>query len=259
MRCHRQKKKFCLSEPDLTRSLLLVVLCLALLPSASRAGSQSLEPQPTFEWNSPGEVRLRDGRILILGSLTTSYPPGLANTVVLFDPQTRQRTRLSPSVLQQCDGTPVLLKDGRVLIVGGVQCLPFALLRAGQRTCGGLRLAQIFDPASLTFTATGDLNETRVFASAILLNNEKVLVIGGSQNFPGSSLMSCEVYDPATGIFTKTGNMHLARTHPLATLLPNGNVLIHDGDYVGNPSGGSAGVIQDEIYDPSNGSFQLVQ
>jgi hypothetical protein len=73
----------------INRSLLLVLLCLGLLPSVSRAGNQSIEPQPTFEWNSPGEVRLRDGRILILGSWTISGPVGLANTALLFDPKTR--------------------------------------------------------------------------------------------------------------------------------------------------------------------------
>jgi hypothetical protein len=218
-----------------------------------------MAPQPTFEWSSPGEVRLRDGRILILGSWTISGPAGLANTVVLFDPKTRQRTTVSPSAVQQCDGTPILLNDGRVLIVGGVQCLPFAMLQAGQHNSRALRLAQIFDPASLTFSATGNLNETRLDPGVILLNNGQVLVVGGSATFSAFSVRSCELYDPATGIFTKTGIMHRARTHPLANMLPNGKVLIHDGYYVGNPSGATFVVAQDEIYDPSNGSFQLVQ
>jgi hypothetical protein len=192
----------------INRFLPLVVLCLAFLPSVSRAGSQSMAPQPTFEWSSPGEVRLRDGRILILGSWTISGPAGLANTVVLFDPKTRQRTTVSPSAVQQCDGTPILLNDGRVLIVGGVQCLPFAMLQAGQHNSRALRLAQIFDPASLTFSATGNLNETRLDPGVILLNNGQVLVVGGSATFSAFSVRSCELYDPATGIFTKTGIMH---------------------------------------------------
>ena len=111
----------------------------------------------------------------------------------------------------QCGVTPILLNDGRVLVVGGVQCLPLPMLRAGQRTSGALRLARLFDPTSLSFSTTGNLTEARDDPKLILLNNGQVLVVGGAPSFSGSSLYRCELYDPATGIFSKTGTMHRRR------------------------------------------------
>ena len=236
------------------KALLFAVLFLSFVPSSVKAAGQPTQPQTVAHEDSPWGMRvtLRDGRILILGSFTDSSPGGFANTVVLVDPRTGQRKSLTPPIPAQCGVKPILLNDGKVLIVGGVQCLPFAMLQMGQQTSGALRLAKIFDPASLSFSVTGNLTEARTDPGVILLNNGQVLVLGGALSFSGGSLDSCELYDPATGIFSKTGRTRFARQRPFVQMLSDGKVLIHDGH-------GPSGVNQDEIYDPTNGTFQLVR
>jgi hypothetical protein len=93
------------------------------------------------------------------------------------------------------------------------------------------------------FTAVGSLSTPRLWATATLLPNGKVLVAGG---FDGSKgLSSAELYDPATKTFTPTGSMAGYRFRHVAVLLPSGKVLMAGG---GNKTC--------ELYDPATGAFQ---
>ncbi len=129
--------------------------------------------------------------------------------------------------------TATLLKDGTVLVTGGVNNSAFPTS------------AEIFDPATASFTATGSMASVRVSASATLLNNGKVLLAGGKAA-DGSQLATAELYDPASGTFAATGNMNAARAYHTATLLNDGRVLV---------AGGFDATA--EIFDPSTGTFTL--
>ena len=112
------------------------------------------------------------------------------------------------------DHTATLLPNGKVLVAGGYNG-------------GALTSAELYDPASGTWTATGSLNTARYDHTATLLPNGKVLVAGGISN--GSDLTSAELYDPASGTWTATGSLNTARYEHTATLLPNGKVLVAGG------------------------------
>jgi hypothetical protein len=136
--------------------------------------------------------------------------------------------------------TATLLPNGKVLVAGGVN-------GPGDQTATAI--AELYDPASGTWTATGSLVTARYVHSATLLPNGKVLVAGGFNDSSGY-LASAELYDPASGIWTATGSLATARLLHTATLLPNGQVLV-----AGGSNGSSNRFASAELYDPASGTW----
>jgi hypothetical protein len=132
-----------------------------------------------------------------------------------------------------------LLANGTVLITGGYSYV------------AGLATAELYDPATGTFSSTGAMTIRRLWHTATLLANGKVLVAGGSSDsatselFNSGDLATAELYDPATGTFTATGTMSEVRSEHTATLLANGKVLV---------ACGAADNVA-ELFDPATGSF----
>jgi hypothetical protein len=147
--------------------------------------------------------------------------------------------------------TATLLKDGRVLIIGGQTGLSnpphYAPVTA---------TAETYDPSQQNWTATaGSLNTARAFHTATRLPDGKVLIAGGI-NGEGGRLSSAELYDPATGKFTPTGNMLEQRSNHYSVLLPNSGgsikVLIYGGQTPASADQKTA-----EIWDESTGAFTV--
>lgn len=126
------------------------------------------------------------------------------------------------------------------------------------RSLSALNLAALVVNLSLvklvnasSFTTTGAMTTHRVYHTATLLLNGKVLVAGGRCENIGcpTFLTSAELYDPATGAWAATGTMHTDHWRHTATLLPNGQVLVAGGG-TGVPSNFDA-----ELYDPTTGTW----
>ena len=136
--------------------------------------------------------------------------------------------------------TATLLPDGQVLIAGGFR-------EEGTQEIA-IASAEIFDPATNTFTPTSDMNEPRNGHTATLLPNGKVLLAGG-WNLEGRTA-TAELYEPQTATFEYVGSLMAPRQGFTATLLKNGNVLIAGGDSARNTSQFTA-----ELYDPATKLF----
>lgn len=175
---------------------------------------------------------LHDGTVLIAGGTTDP-----AHSAELFIPATSTFVTTSAGMLYTRSGhCAALLPDGRVLIAGG-----------GDSNSNLFKTAELFDPATQSFTPTGDLKQTRMDATATVLPNGKVLIAGGLDS-EGTLLSSAELYDPSTGTFALAGNMHFARAQHTATLLNNGKVLL---------LGSVSDTASAELFDPVLGVFSV--
>ena len=160
-------------------------------------------------------VRLLDGRIFVAGGEGVSGT-GL-NSVEIYNPSTGTWQVTSNMSTARVNPTATLLNNGKVLVVGGYSY---------DSDCCPLTSAEIYDPATGTFSPTGSLSTGRRNSTATLLNNGSVLIAGG---YDGSNLDAPEIYDPVTGKFSVTGSMGTPRRFPTANLLLDGKVLVLGG------------------------------
>ena len=191
---------------------------------------------------------LSDGRVLMTGGNDLG-DHGVASAE-LYDPETGIFTATGSMTTARALHTATLLSDGRVLIVGGD---PAAWTFSGPYHAS----AEVYDPATGTFTATGSMAVGRELHAASLLSDGRVLVTGGvTESLHATSLDSAELYDPETGTFSPTGPMTDGRVFQTATMLSDGRVLIAGGlaqgrVYANNPRF----LASAEVYDPTTGTF----
>ncbi len=149
--------------------------------------------------------------------------------------------RPAASAIRRLDHTATLLPNGKVLVAGGLSYnfdSPFTLASA-----------ELYDPASGTWTATGSLATARYLHTATLLPNGKVLVAGGYFGGIYSPLASAELYDPASGTWTATGSLVTARAITRRRCCPTARCSLSGGH-----DGGSV-LASAELYDPASESW----
>lgn len=169
----------------------------------------------------PAMVTLTDGRVLIVG--------GGASAEV-FDPPTGRFVTVAAPDSMSGDGSGVLLRDGRVLVV----------LYSGNNLASSIGL---FDPHTMTWTRVAakgyvgtELDGSgpiRRYPTLTLLHDGRVLLSGGEVNSHGGGtgtvVDTAELFDPVTETISPTGSMVRPRTGHSATTLPDGRVLVAGG------------------------------
>jgi hypothetical protein len=135
---------------------------------------------------------LNNGKVLIVGGVNQDVSSGTAE---LFDYTNNTFTAVPSSIAPRHFHTATLLNDGKVLIAGG--------LGAATDTTHSLTDAQLYDPATNTFTPTGALHVARFYHTATKLGDGRVLVAGG-YNASGATA-TAEVYGPLADMIFKNG------------------------------------------------------
>ncbi|MFM8562001.1 MAG: Kelch repeat-containing protein [Solirubrobacterales bacterium] len=186
----------------------------------------------------PLATRLDNGKVLVSHGCCTG-----GNSADLYDPNvgptgTFTLTAGQPSVsFSNSTGTATKLANGKVLVAGD---------------WGTDRKAQVYDPATDSFTTTSGLMVVaRTASMATRLTDGKVLIAGAT----GASGNTAEVFDPAAGTFAATaGVMGAARSQGYIAPLPDGRVLVAGGasDWAGAPNSSA------DIFDPATGTFTAI-
>ena len=193
-------------------------------------------PSTTGSFSYTQSVTYTDTRIN--QTLTRTY----AATTVTVTNDLTQVTAANSMSNARGDFTATLLSSNSLVLV------------AGGTTDGSavVSTADLYDPATNTWRATGAMTVARRGHTATLLSNGKVLVTGGTDGT--AVLKSAEIYDPATGQWTATtGTMRFTRRWHTATLLTDGSVLIVGGIVGSETTGGvtTDGSKITEIFDGS--------
>ena len=181
-------------------------------------------------------VLLPNGKVLLAGGVGTGWT--FLKNAELYDPASNSFTATGEMLAARESHTATLLSNGRVLIAGGHQ---------GRRPEITIySSAEVYDPASGTFSATGDMTRVRHKHGAVSLPDGRVLIVGGADKRDGhGAYSSVEIYNPATGTFTASGDMNSPRykLQDTVVLLNNGMVLI------------AGGANRAEVFDPSTKSY----
>lgn len=154
---------------------------------------------------------LPNGKVLIVGGYNDSI---YTTTAELYDPATGIFTSAGHMNSIRTDHTTTLIPSGKVLITGG---------NTAGYGAGTLNTAEIYDPATGTFTLTGNLAYARTSHTATLLSNGKVLVAGGAEGMYASiNHNSAELYTPTANskiafASTRDGNYEIYVMNPDGT------------------------------------------
>ena len=165
---------------------------------------------------------LLDGRVLVTGGFTQNISTTDRAEVYLEGLQ-RFDELAGRMVHDRASHSATRLADGRVLLAGG--------WFEGSPGLTSVRLsAELFDPATSTFTQVGDMTKQRADHAAVLLPDGRVLITGGSRPSGPSfleDLDDAEVFDPGTGQFTAlpARMTHTRTTHGLVPSTPGFFVL----------------------------------
>jgi hypothetical protein len=208
------------------------MIACGALAFGQNPGTFSAAGKMTISRDAYTATLLANGKVLIAGGKNPpGQPGGDLRSAELYDPKTGAFTRTGDMIVPRSYHSATLLPDGRVLIAGVLG-----------RSVGPLVMptAEVYDPDTEKFSATGDMMNP-VANTAILLGNGQVLIAEDGEMW--TPRVPAELYDPAAGTFSPTGDQLGSPGHHQAALLSDGRVLL------------AICCTSEQIYDPATGTF----
>ena len=185
---------------------------------------------------------LAGGKVLVVGGKNSGVV-ATVSTAEIYDPATNLWTPVA-SVMQEARmlHTATLLPDHRVLVTGGDR---FPIVEPSAS-------AEVYDPATGTFSPAGTMPAPREMHTATLLEDGTVLVVGGfavpvinAQPLPPAQKTTW-IWSPDTNGFTSGPDTNKAHGAHIAERVGAGRVLV-----AGGAGANNAGTNSAEIYDPA--------
>jgi N-acetylneuraminic acid mutarotase len=204
--------------------------------------SRSIAVEPmSYARHAHTATLLQNQQVLVTGGFGST---AWLSSAELYDTSTRSWNPASSMLEARTNHTSSLLKNGKVLVAGG-------LSPQGAQPSGALTSAELYDPAEDAWESTGSLHEPRGQHTATVIQNGKVLVVGGVAATGINNLASAELYDPATRKWSAAGTLTAPRMQTTATLLLDGRVLVAGGINNAGPEFLSGC----ELYDPASNDW----
>ncbi|MCE3555574.1 Kelch-like protein 17 [Pseudonocardia sp. RS11V-5] len=194
-------------------------------------------------------VALPDGSVLVAGgtAVRSGQSVRALASVERWDPTTGKWTSVAPMTDARTGHPAVLLDNGHVLVVGGS-------VPTGRDSAADLAFCELYDPATDTWTPTGNMTVARAGHRAVAVSPTSVLVTGGRPpgrggdgTFDPFSRATAELYNQGTGAWTAVAAMPAGRQLHRAVTLVGGRVLLVGGTDGGANAVGYASAIE---YDP---------
>jgi hypothetical protein len=188
-------------------------------------------------------VLLDDGRVLLIGGAGSDAGPDAE----LFDPATGRFSAAGPMPLPPGGSlgggqNAILLPDGRVLI-----------LEAFDESADLVTTIQFYDPTTDEFSLGPSVPSPRQAHRIALLDDGRVLIVGGwGRDAPGQA-NDAYIYDPAADAIVATDPLNDPRLAPFIATLSDGRVLVVGSQCWNHGCYGlgddNAGAISAEIFD----------
>ncbi|NOJ91413.1 hypothetical protein HMI51_00395 [Corallococcus coralloides] len=159
-------------------------------------------------------VLLPSGKVAVWGGWKPDYYP--EDQAELYDPVTGTSSAAGTVPVRGSDG--VVLRSGAVLLTGGTS------------SSGTVVAPALWNPVTGTLSPAGTLASPRTSHRALLLPDDRVLVVGGYSATAYAILAEgTELYDPATNTWSAAGRLGTRRSIFAAVTLASGQPLVIGG------------------------------
>ena len=189
-----------------------------------------------YRWGHTATI-LPNGKVLVAGGEGTAVVGGCGpncaqklSSAELYDPATNAWTSLPDMHAPRGYATATLLNNGLVLVAGGESVYdPDPNVQTYVPTAS----ADLFDPATNTWSSAATMATARFEHVASLLPDGRLVVAGGFDSRVGG-VKAAEIYDPSTDTWSTAADMSTTRWFGSAISLDDGSVLVVGG--AGGPS-----------------------